>query len=73
MIQNIAYERAEKEQEIARKERRISMARLRASQSREQSMHYTDALGRMCTVHPKNNECFNLLLFFDISHLPSVP
>jgi len=49
------------------------MARLRASQSREQSVHSTDALGRMCTVHPKNNECFYLRLFFDVSHLPGIP
>lgn len=36
-IQNTANERTEEEQEIAREQRRNSMARLRASQSREQS------------------------------------
>ncbi|KAF2889446.1 hypothetical protein ILUMI_16727 [Ignelater luminosus] len=35
-IRNIANERTEEEQEIAREERRVSMARLRASQSQEQ-------------------------------------
>ena len=36
-IQNTANEKTEEEQEIAREQRRDSMARLRASQSREQS------------------------------------
>ncbi|XP_055904231.1 uncharacterized protein LOC129940030 [Eupeodes corollae] len=36
-IQNTANERTEEEQEIAREQRRDSMTRLRASQSREQS------------------------------------
>jgi len=42
-IQNIADLRTEEEQEIAREERRVSMARLCASQSQEQSVRSTDA------------------------------
>jgi len=50
------------------------MARLRDSQSQEQSVRSTDAVGRMySTVHPKNDECFYLRLFFDVSRLPDVP
>jgi len=71
-IQNTANERTE-EQEIAREEQRVIMFRLSASQSHEQSVRSTDALGQMYTVHPKNDECFYLRLFFDVSHFPGVP
>jgi len=56
-IRNIENERNEKEQEIARI-KRVSMTQLRDSQSQVQSVRSTDAVGRMYTVHPKNDECF---------------
>jgi len=42
-------ERTEEEQEIAREERRVSVAQLRASQSQEQSVRSIDAVGQMYT------------------------
>lgn len=66
-IQNIANERTEEKQEIASEEHHVSMARLLASQTQEQSVRSTDALCRMYTVHPKNYECFYLRLVFDVS------
>jgi len=45
-IRSIANEWTEKEQEIAK---RVSMARLHASQSQEQIVRSTDSVGQMCT------------------------
>jgi len=72
-IRNIANERTEEEQKIAHEKRRVSMTRFHASQSQEQSVRPTDTLGRMYTVHSKNDEYFYLRLFFYVSHLPGVP